>query len=228
MPEKPEEVLPQDWTAAAADLQCLAGDDESARHKEAGAGHAVHELEHRGRLKRRKCQQKQERSDELRPDEERQAHQRHPRRAQLNDRHDHVDRADHRRHGEHEHSNQPDGLAHRRDVGERGIRRPARRRGAARHEEPGHHHETSHEVQPVTERVQARKRHVRRANHQRDEVVAERQNQRHDREEHHDGAVHRAELEVELGQQNAFDRARFTEQLADQRQGIGRRGEVPS
>ena len=65
------------------------------------------------------------------------------------------------------------------------------------------------EIQPVAGRVQPRERHVGRANLQRDDVVAERaEGQRHDAEEHHDGAVHGAELVVELGRDDAAGRVR--------------------
>ena len=74
MREKPEQVLPEQRVAAAGDRERLPADDEPARQEEAGAGEAIHPLQHRRRLERRKREQQQERGDELRPDEERQPH----------------------------------------------------------------------------------------------------------------------------------------------------------
>ena len=71
--EEPEQVLPQQRVAAAGDLSALAADDQPARQEEAGAGEAIHALQDRRGLQRRKGEQQQERGDELRPDEERQA-----------------------------------------------------------------------------------------------------------------------------------------------------------
>ena len=76
--------------------------------------------------------------------------------------------------------------------------------GAARREEAGQHDHAAGEVEPVAGQVQPRERHVGRADLQRHDVVAERaEGQRHDAEEHHDGAVHRAEPVVELGRDRA-------------------------
>ena len=55
------------------------------------------------------------------------------------------------------------------------------------------------EQQPERQRVQARERHVARADHQRHEVVAEARQHRHDEQEDHRGAVHRHEAVVGLG-----------------------------
>ena len=91
---------------------------------------------------------------------------------------------------------------------ERRIRRPARLRGAARQEEAREHHHAADEVHPVAHHVELGERHVGRADLQRHHEVAEAADgERHDAEEHHDGAVHRAELVVELGQHDAARRA---------------------
>ena len=70
----------------------LAADHEAGRQEEAGAGHAVHQLQDAGGLQRREGQQQQERGHELRPDEERQPHPGQARRPQLDDGGDEVDR----------------------------------------------------------------------------------------------------------------------------------------
>jgi hypothetical protein len=63
---------------------------------------------------------------------------------------------------------------------------------------------------------------------QRDEVIAERPDrQRHDGEEHHDGAVHGDQLVVELGKHDATRRIQFTEPASDNRYGLARIGELP-
>ena len=121
--------------------------------------------------------------------------------------------------------NEPDRLAHRRDIGERRIRRPARLRGAARHEEAGEHDDAAEEVHPVAHHVELGERHVGRADLQRHHEVAEAADrERHDAEKHHDRAVHRAELVVELRQHDAARRLVRAEPVADHRNrmaGIG-------
>ena len=96
MGEEPEEVLPQNRIAAAGVSEDLSADDETSRKEKARVRNAIHELQHAGRLERRKCEQQQERCDELRPHEERETHERHPFRAQLNDRDEKVYRAEKR------------------------------------------------------------------------------------------------------------------------------------
>ncbi len=68
---------------------------------------------------------------------------------------------------------------------------------------------------PEAERIQPRKRHVARADHQRHEVIRESEKDRHRHEENHRGAVHREhavenlrrnECAVRLHQLNAHDR----------------------
>ena len=74
------------------------------------------------------------------------------------------------------------------------------------------------EVHPVARHVELGERHVGRADLQRHHVVAEAADgQRHDAEEHHDGAVHRAELVVELRQHDAARRIGRAEQDPDER-----------
>ena len=222
-------MLPEQRAAAAGHGHRLPAHDEAARQVEARAGHAVHELQQRRRLERREREQQQERGHELRPDEEGQPHEREPRRAQLHDRRDEVDRAEERRRDEEDHADEPERLARGGDVGERRVGRPARARGAARREEARDHHHAARRVGPVARQVQPRERHVRRADLQRHQVVAEAAHgERHHPQEDHDGAVHRAELVVELGQHDAARRARVAEQAADERDGLARVGELPA
>ena len=75
------------------------------------------------------------------------------------------------------------------------------------HEEACQHDDAAQEIHPVAHHVELGERHVGRANLQRHHEVAEAADgQRHDAEEHHDGAVHRAQLVVELGQHDAARR----------------------
>jgi hypothetical protein len=83
-------------------------------------------------------------------------------------------------------------------------------------------------VEPVARQIEARERHVGRADLERHEVVAEgADGQRHHPQEHHDGAVHGAELVVELGQHDAARGVGRAEQAADERHGRPRVGELP-
>ena len=74
------------------------------------------------------------------------------------------------------------------------------------------------EVHPVAHHVELRERHVGRADLERHHEVAETADrQRHDAEKHHDRAVHRAELVVELGEHDAARRLVGPEPAADHR-----------
>jgi hypothetical protein len=87
---------------------------------------------------------------------------------------------------------------------ERRICRPARRRGAARHEEREDQHRRRQKRDPVRQHVQERKRHVVRADLQRHEIVPEAADEHvRDEEEHHDGTVHRHDRQIELRQHDA-------------------------
>jgi hypothetical protein len=80
----------------------------------------------------------------------------------------------------------------------------------------------------VAHHVESREGHVRRADLQRhDEVAEAAHGERHDAEEHHDGAVHGAELVVELRQHAAAGHAGVAEEPADQRQRAAGEGQVP-
>ena len=228
MREEPEQVLPEQRIATAGNLERPVADDEPARQEEAGARDLVHQLQHARRFERRKREQQQEARHELRPHEERQAEETQAFRAQLNDRDDEVDRAEQRRRDQEDHADQPPRLA----VGggddrQRRIRRPSGLRGAARHEEAGEHDAAADEVHPVARHVELGERHVGRADHQRHHVVAEAADrQRHDAQEHHDRAVHGAELVVELRQHDAARRVRRAEQRSDDRDRLHREREL--
>ena len=233
MRQEPEQVLPQERAAAAADMREVAANRQAGRQEEAGVRHLVHQLHDGGGFQRRKGQQQQEGRDELRPDEERQAHPGHARRAQLNDRGDEVDRAQQRRGDEEHHANDPERLpVGRNRRRQRRIGGPARLRGAAGDEEAGEHDQPADHIGLVAGHVHAREGHVRRADLQRHDVIAERgKGQRHDAHEDHDGPVHRAEGVVKvrrhdpLGRHVPEDRR---QQRAHHRHRLARVGDLPA
>ena len=113
-------------------------------------------------------------------------------------------------------------------IGERRIGRPPGLRGSPGDEEAGQHGHAAEEEEPVARHVEPRERHVRGSNLERDDEVPESADgERHDAEEDHDGAVHRPELVVELGEHRPARHARLAEDAAEQRQRRARIGELP-
>ena len=233
MAEEPEQVLPQQRAAAAAAVGKLAADGEAGRQEETRVRDVVHQLQNAGGFQRRKGEQQDEGGHELRPDEKRQAHPRHAGRAKLDDGGDEIHRAEQRRRDEQHHADEPERLAVRRNGRrQRRIGSPARLRRAAGNEKAHEHHHAAEEKRVEARHVDARKSHVRRADHQRHDVVAERrERQRHDAEEHHDGAVHRAEGIVKVGRNRAARRRLaedFFEQRAEHRHRHARMRDLPA
>jgi hypothetical protein len=179
--EEPEQVLEQHRIAAAG------------RIEEGGAEIAVGDQHGDGTRQHRDRQQQQERRHQHRPDEQRHAVQGHARGAHVEDRGDEVDRAEQgadagQMQGEQRAVHADPRLE--RGVGQRRIQRPAGARFAQ--QQAGQDQHEGRRQQPEADVIQARERHVRRADHQRDEPVAEAADQRwHDREEDHDQAVRR-------------------------------------
>ena len=185
VPEEPEHVLPEERPVVAL---------EERRHPL-----AVEEEHRHGRGDRRQDEHEQDRVGLDRPDEERDAHPGHPRRAHVVDRDDEVDRARERRERGQVEAEDPEVLAGGRAElvrRERRVGRPAGAGGAAVGEEAREHDEPAEQEEPVGESVQARERHVLRADHERDEVVGEAREYRDDEEEDHRRPVHREELVV--------------------------------
>ena len=80
MREEPEQVLPEQRIAAAGAAQRPVPLTTSPLgRKKLVPATPIHQLQDAGGLERRKREQQQERGHELRPDEERQAHQRQSR-----------------------------------------------------------------------------------------------------------------------------------------------------
>ena len=164
------------------------------------SGLAVEQEQRHRRRDRRQDEHEQHRVGLDRPDEERDAHPGHPRRAHVVDRDDEVDRPGERRERGQVEAEDPEVLARPgAELGrrERRVRGPARTCAAPpsakkldRMTSP------PSEEEPVRERVQPRERHVPRADHQRHEVVAEAREHRDDEEEDHRRPVQREQLVV--------------------------------
>ena len=201
MAEEPEQVLEQD-RAAAAVAAAAAPSATSAGMKKLVPSSRSSSIITRADEQRREGQQRHDRRDEDAPDRQRHAHQRHPARARLQHRHHVVQAA----HGEaddeqrqrDQHQDDAPVLARRaRQDRLRRIERPARAGRSARHEEAGDQHQHRQQVDPVAQHVHVGEHHVPRAEHQRDQVVAEAaEEQRGQQVDHHDHAVHGDELVV--------------------------------
>ena len=87
--------------------------------------------------------------------------------------------------------------------GERHVAEPAGV-NADVEEEAAEQRNAAEEINIIAERVQARKSHVTRANHQRNEVKAHRLPDRDCEQEHHRRAVHRKKLVVEVGPEHVI------------------------
>src|SRR2546427_3628355 len=111
MPKEPEQVLPQNWTAAAADMERRTVNDHSGRQEKARRRCPIHQLHDDRSLKRRKREQEQECGDKLRPDEKWQAHPGQAFGAQLNDGGDEIDSAEQRRRDQENESEEPQRLS---------------------------------------------------------------------------------------------------------------------
>ncbi len=179
-------------------------------------------------LERREGEEQQEGRHELGPDEEGQAEEGEPGRPELDRGHDEVDRPEERRGDEEHHAEEPPRLPARRDVGERSVGGPARLGRAAGDEEARQHHDAAREVAPVARHVEAGEGHVRGADLEGQHEVAEAAHgERHHPEEHHDRAVHGAELVVELRQHHAARHPRLPEQAPEERQRASRVRQLP-
>ena len=203
MPQKPEQVLPQQWTAASADVQGRAVHDHSCRQEKAGRGRAIHYLHHDRRFKRRKGEQQQESGNKLRPDEKRKPHPGQAFGAQLNDRGNEIDRAEKRRRNQKYESDEPQRLAVEkgmkpralvRNVRQRRIRSPTAFGRAAGNKKASQHDDAADPKRPETGGVHFWKSHVGCADLKRHNKIPEGGERHwHDAEKDHDGAVHGAE-----------------------------------
>ena len=167
--------------------------------EEARAGLTVEEEQRHRRRDRRQDEQEQDRIGLDRPDEERDAHPGHPRRAHVVDGDDEVDRAGERGERRQVEAEDPEILARSRAElcgRERHVAGPAGARRAPVGEEAREDDEAAEKEKPVRQGVQTRERHVLRADHQRNEVVAEPREDGDDEEEDHHRPVDGEQLVV--------------------------------
>ncbi len=220
--EEPEEVLEQD-RAAAVVAQVLALGDQG-RHEETRAQRLVERHHDCADEQGGKREQREDGGHEDAPHRQRQTHHRHAARTPLQHGHDVVEPA-HREADDEErerNEHQDDSPIRPRGSRQNGLRRiqgPARAGGAAGHEEARHQQQHSEQIDPVAHHVDIGEHHVARADHQRNEVVAEAsQEQRGEQVDHHDHAVHRDVLQVG-GRRDEREHVRETElQPHDSRQ----------
>ena len=246
MAQEPEEMLPEQGAAAAADMQGGAGNDQPGGEEEARAQEIVGQLQHAGGFQRREGQEQQKGGDELRPDEKGQAHPVQALDPQLYDGGDEIDGAQQRGVDEADHAENPKGLsigtvqiAHR---GQGRIGGPARLGRAAGNEKAGQHQNASQEIELVAGHVDPRKGHVRRADLERSDEIAEgAESQRHNGEEDHDGAMHRAVRIIQIrrddpdaaalvggGRADHIRPVDFEEKLANDGDGLAGMGDLPA
>ena len=207
MTQEPEQMLPEQRAATAADIGDLPGNHQAGREEKAGVRNFVHQLHDAGRFQGRKREQQEERGHELRPDEKRKAHPIHTRRPHLNDRRNKVNGAQERGRDQEHHADQPKRLAVRGDdCRQWRIGCPTCLRGATGDKETDQHDHTADREALVTGHVDSRERHIRRANLQGNHVIAERgKRQRNNAKEHHDRSVHRTKGIVQIGGHGVAD-----------------------
>src|SRR5687768_5337769 len=202
---------------------------KARREEEARPREPILSLQERSGLQRREGEEQQERRHELRPDEERETEPGHPRRAELHDRGDEVQRPEEGGKDQAHHPEEPPRLAIGRcEIGKRRVGGPVVR-STSWNEKACQHDGAAGEVEPVARQIETRKRHIRRANLEWDEVIAERAHgEWHHSEEHHDRPVHRPELVVELRKDYAAGCVGLAEQSTDVRNRLTGIGKLPA
>ena len=189
MSEEPEQMLKQNRIAAARRIE------EMRPEVAVGQKHRDRAAQHRQR------QEQQKRRHQHRPHEQRHPMHRHSRRAHVENRHNEINRPQNRRCPRHmqrknRQIHRRPRLSYRRR--QRRVERPARA-GAVAREDRRHQQNQRPRQKPERNVVQSRKRHVGRADHQRNEPVAEASDKRrHHQKEHHDKAVRRDQHIPEL------------------------------
>ena len=123
----------------------------------------------------------------------------HPRRAHGDDRDQEVERREDRGEAGELDADVEERLPERRPGRERRVAGPAGVEGAAGNEEAGHEEDPGERQEPEAERVQPREGHVRRAEHQRQDVVGDPGEDRDHEQEDHDRRVSREEPVVDRG-----------------------------
>ena len=197
MSEHPEQMLPQQRVSALRN------------RVEVRAEEPVELQEHERDGDDRECERHQELHDERHPRENRHAHERHAGRAQIDDGRDEVERGRERRDTKDLETKHPEIHVVLRRVRLRAQRRVTEPSAVWRHAEEDwrRDEQSAKQIDPVAERVEARERHVARADLQRNEKVEKRRRHGHDGEEDHGRAMHREQLIVHLGRYNVAVRS---------------------
>jgi hypothetical protein len=211
--EEPEQVLPQERRAAAL-RQDFTGDEQSAGDKEAGAGVSIEPEQRGGAHQHGERQQRDRRAREPAPARQRHPPERHSRCPAHQHGGEEIERVQRRSHTEHRDARDPQvhaaALARtgaRAERAERRIRGPTSGGRAALDEESTDENREGRDAEPRRKRAEPRQRRAGRAELQGQHVVAEAADRRRGQhEEHHDGAVHRDQRQVELGRHRACRR----------------------
>ncbi len=179
--------------------------DGDQRHEKAGAEVAIHQQQNAAREEHAEREQAEDSGDEPRPAGQRHAHHGHALGAHIQSCGDEVQRAHQRADAENGDTDDP-------QVRAEALARTSRLQGAqwcvagptmewssTGDEESRDHYHESQEGRPERKHVKDRKSHVRRADLNRQEVIAEAALWRGgEHEEHHDGAVHGYQREIRL------------------------------
>ncbi len=177
----------------------------SLRREEARSNAPIKKLHESCGSEDRQSEGLQQGSDKHRPDRHWQAEHGHAWSPHQNDGGHVVDATKHGRNTHEGQADQPERLTHAAPwrsgrVGRQGwVTGPATRGGASFDEETGAEGDKGWPHEPVTQHIQRRKRHVIRADHQRNEKIAEGTSEDwNDHQEDHDRRVHREQHRVEL------------------------------
>src|SRR5712691_9438843 len=213
MPEEPKQVLPQKRRAAL--MACELAVDGDQRNKKAGAEVAVHQQQDSAGEQHSKREQAEDGRDEPGPASQRHPHHGHALRAHVKRGGDEVQRAHQRANAENRDADDPQVRAKplawssRWQCAQWCVTGPAMQWRSSGDEESGEHHDEAQECCPERKHVQHRESHVRRADLNGQEVIAEPALRgRGEHEENHDGAVHRYQAEVSLRLDLAHQRQR--------------------
>ncbi len=192
MAEGPEDVLPQHRRTAGV------GTKEMRVEQPVGKEHNQTRIEYRHH------HDYEEAGYQGHPDEQRHTRDAHSGSAHRDDGRHQVDPGGERAHADPEQAEYP--VVHARAVGIGGlaewrVREPSHCGRAAIDSAGGEaeiEHQAAENLHPEAERIEPRKGHVARANHQRHHVRREPDQQRHHHQEDHRGAMHRKELVEDL------------------------------
>ncbi len=180
--------------------------DGNERHEKAGAKVAVHQQENPGREQHAKRQQAEDRSHKPGPNGQWHAHHGHALGAHIERCGDEVQRAHQCTDAENSNTDDPQvraqalARARRLQGAQRRVAGPTMQWRSPGHEKGREHHDKAQKGGPEGEHVQHRESHIRRADLNGQEVIAESTLwRRGEHEENHDGSVHGHQSEISLG-----------------------------